>query len=44
MGVIQFPGPLDKRRDGLHIPVDDPLHQFVPDHEVGGAGILVDQE
>ncbi len=41
---IQFPHPVDKGDDGFHIPADNPLHQFVPDHEIGGAGVLVDKK
>ncbi len=40
--IIQIPHPLNKRGDRLHIPVDDSLHQFVPHHEVGGAGIFIE--
>ena len=42
--LIEFTDPLDERCDRLHIPVDDSLHQFVPDHEVCRARILIDQE
>ena len=40
--VVELPHPVDKGDDGLAVPVDNPLHQLVPDHEVGGAGVLVD--
>ena len=36
--------PVNEGGDGLHVPVDDPLHQGVPDHEIGGAGILVNEK
>ena len=29
---------------GSFFAVDDLLHQLVPDHKVGGAGVLVDEE
>ena len=44
MVLIELPDPVKKGGDGFHIPVDDPLHQLVPDHEVGGAGVLVDEQ
>ena len=44
VGVIELPDPVQKWGDGLHVPVDDPLHQLVPDHEVGGAGVLVHEQ
>ena len=40
----QLSGPLDKRGNGFLFAVDDLLHQLVPDHKVGGAGVLVDEE
>ena len=42
--LIEFPHPVNEGGDRLHVPVDDPLHQFVPDHEVGGAGVLIDKQ
>ena len=42
--VVELLHPVDKGDDGLAVPVDNPLHQLVPDHEVGGAGVLVDEE
>ena len=40
----QLPGPLQERRNGLLVPDDDLLHELVPDHEVGGGGVLVHKE
>ena len=42
--LIQPFDPLDKRSDRFLFPADHLLHQFVPDHKIGGAGILVDEE
>lgn len=42
--VVEFPHPVNEGDDGLAVPVDDPLHQLVPDHEIGGAGVLVNEE
>ena len=42
--VVQLPDPLQEGGDGLHVPMNHPLHQLVPDHEVGGAGVLVDEQ
>ena len=41
--IVQLPDPLDKWRDGLHIPVNHPLHQLIPDHEVRCARIFINQ-
>ena len=42
--VIQLPHPVQEGGDRLHVPADDPLHQLVPDHKVGGAGVLVHKQ
>ena len=42
--IIQLPYPLNKRRDRLHVAMNDSLHQFIPDHKVGRTRILVDQK
>ena len=41
---IQVPCPLQEGRDGLLVPADHLLHELVPHHEVGGGGVLVNQE
>ena len=43
-GFKQIPCPFDKRSDRFLIPVNDSLHQFIPHHKVGGAGVLVDEQ
>ena len=44
MLLIEFPDALQEGGNGLHIPVNDLLHQRIPHHEVGGAGILVHEK
>ena len=41
---IEETGALDERGDGFLLPADHPLHQLVADHEIGGAGVLVDEK
>ena len=36
--------PLQKGGDGLLLPGDHRLHQLVPNHEIGGGGVLVHQK
>ena len=41
---IQQTDPIGKRRDGLCFCCYHLLHQFIPDHKVGSAGILIYEE
>ena len=41
---VQIPRPLQKRRNGLLVPHDHLLHELIPNHEIGGRCILVDQK
>ncbi len=42
--LIDGSHPLNKRRNGLHIPVDHPLHQLIAHHEIRRACIFVDEK
>ena len=42
--LIKETGAFNERGDGLLLPADNRLHQLVADHEIGGAGILVDEK
>src|SRR5699024_2265807 len=44
MSLIKTADSFDQRRDRFLMAAYDSLHQFVPDHKVRSAGILIDQQ